>query len=308
MHVAVVVVGFRNPDDVSRCVAALARSSHRDFEIVIVENGGRETHAELQRRLPKELDGGQRVSVLLAERNLGYGGGVNLGLAAVPNADAVWVLNPDTEAEPEAMAESVRRLQVGDCDAVGCAIFLPNGTIQSYGGRWETPFARAVSIGYGQSAMAAVDAAGIERDQNYLNGASMFLGRRFLQEVGPMQEDYFLYCEEVEWFLRPAARRMRLGFAAGARVLHHAGTTTGSYNGIHAKPKTPIYLSERNRILLTRDCAPAMLPFAALAALALIVFRFGRHRAWVQMGYGLQGWLAGLAGRRGTPEWLTARA
>jgi hypothetical protein len=306
VHVAVIIVAFRNPDDVTRCVAALAQSTHTAFEIIIVENGGRDAFAELQRRLPERLAAGQRVRLLLADRNLGYGGGVNVGLAAAPDADAVWVLNPDTEAEPAAMAQSVKRLEAGDCDAVGCAIFLPSGMIQSYGGRWELPFARAVSIGFGRRVTDPVDPEQVEREQNYLNGASMFLSRRFVHEVGPMEEDYFLYREEVEWFLRPAARRMRLGFAPGARVLHHAGTTTGSYDDIRRKPKTPIYLSERNKILLTRECAPALLPLAALAALGLIVIRFSRHRAWVQMGYGLSGWVAGLVGRRGTPPWLAS--
>jgi len=307
VHVAVVVVGFRNPEDVTRCVAALDLSTHKTFEIVVVENGGPEAFAELQRRLPRQLTGGQAVRVLLADGNLGYGGGVNVGLAATPDADAVWVLNPDTEAEPEAMAQYVRRLDAGDCDAVGGPIYLPGGLVQSYGGRWRLPFARAVSIGFGGNVDGPVDAALVEREQNYLNGASMFLGRRFLHEVGPMEEAYFLYCEEVEWFLRPAARRMRLGFADGARVLHHAGTTTGSYEGMRSRPKTPIYLAERNRLLLTRDCAPVWLPVAALAALAQIVVRFGRHRAWAQIGYGLSGWLAGLAGQRGVPGWLTAK-
>lgn len=304
MHVAVIIVAFRNPDDVARCLAALSGSTHGDFRVVIVENGGPEAFATLQARTPAALAGGQSVEVILASGNLGYGGGVNVGLAAAPDADAVWVLNPDTEAEPEAMAACVQRLDVGDCDAVGSPILLPSGMVQSYGGRWELPLARAVSIGFGQRAGEPIDGAGIEREQNYLNGASMFLGRRFLDVVGPMREDYFLYCEEVEWFLRPAARGMRLGFAAGARVLHHAGTTTGSYDDIRRKPKTPIYLSERNRILLTRQCAPALLPIAAISALALIVLRFGRRGAWVQMGYGISGWLAGLRGLRGPPAWL----
>ncbi len=304
MHVAVIIVAFRNPDDVARCITALSGSTHSDFRVVIVENGGPEAFATLQARTPATLRGGQRIDVILASGNLGYGGGVNVGLSAAPDADAVWVLNPDTEVEPEAMAACVQRLQAGDCDAVGSPILLPSGMVQSYGGRWELPLARAVSIGFGQRAGEPVDGVEIERTQNYLNGASMFLGRRFLEVVGPMREDYFLYCEEVEWFMRPAARSMRLGFAPGARVLHHAGTTTGSYDDIRRKPKTPIYLSERNRILLTRECAPALLPIAAISALALIVLRFGRRGAWVQMGYGISGWLAGLRGLRGPPAWL----
>ena len=80
--------------------------------------------------------------------------------------------------------------------------------------------ARAESIGNGSQLDAPLDAAQVEREQSYLNGASMLVGRRFLEAVGPMREDYFLYAEESEWFLRAARRGMRLGFAPAARVMH----------------------------------------------------------------------------------------
>jgi hypothetical protein len=129
----------------------------------------------------------------------------------------------------------------------------------------------------------------------------MMFGRRFVEVTGPMREEYFLYCEEVEWCLRAIARGLKLGFAPGARVLHHVGTTTGSYDEMRHRPPTPIYLNERNKILTTRDCFPVRLPVAALAALASLTIRYGRHRAWRQLGYALSGWLAGLANERGVP-------
>jgi hypothetical protein len=47
MHVAVAIVGFRNEGDIVRCLGALEASTHRDFEIVICENGGPEAYARL---------------------------------------------------------------------------------------------------------------------------------------------------------------------------------------------------------------------------------------------------------------------
>ena len=69
-------------------------------------------------------------------------------------------------------------------------------------------------------------------------------------------------------------------------------------------PKTPVYLNERNRILVTRDLWPAMTPVVALGALGVIAARFGRRGAWRQMGFALAGWMAGLANRRGAPNWI----
>ncbi|MDB5422831.1 MAG: hypothetical protein JWQ29_247 [Phenylobacterium sp.] len=304
MHVAVVIVGFRNPRDIAACLQALERSTHPDYEVVICENGGPAAFQALADALPKTLAHGQPVKVLLAPGNLGYAGGVNHGMAACDEADAWWVLNPDTEPQPEAMGALLARLGRGDCEAVGCTVYLPDGTVQSHGGAWRAWLARAVSIGHGQPLDDAVDPRTVERAQSYLNGAAMLVSRRFVEVVGPMREEYFLYCEEVEWFLRGLARGVKLGFAPDARVLHQAGTTTGSYDAMRARPKPPIYLNERNKVLVTRDCFPARLPVAAVASLLLAILKFGRRGAWRQLGYALSGWRAGLCNERGVPAWM----
>ena len=304
MNVAVCIVAFRNAPDIVDCLAALSRSTHRDFEVLICENGGQAAYDALITQLPSSLPGGQIVRAVRAPRNLGYAGGVNVGLRETADADAWWILNPDTLPQPHSLERMVGRLQSGDCDAVGDTVYLPDGRVQSHGGLWRPWLARSISIGHGSPHGTPVDAARIEREQNYLNGASMIIGRRFLEAVGPMREDYFLYCEEVEWCLRARHLGMRLGYAPGADVLHIGGTTTGSYAAIRSRPRTPIYLGERNKLLTTRDRYPLRLPVAAVAALALACLRFGRARAWRQLGYAVSGWAAGLGGERGPPRWL----
>lgn len=304
MHVVVAIVGYRNPDDIVRCLAGLALSVHADFEVVICENGGPAAHADLVAVLPERLAGGQRVRANLAPANLGYAGGVNHCITQSPDADAWWVLNPDTDPAPEALAAKVARLGHGDRDAVGCILHLPNGVVQSYGGRWRAWMARGTSIGFGRDPTAAVDASRIEGEQNYLNGAAMLVSRRFVEVAGLMREDYFLYCEEVEWCLRAGALGLKLGFAEKAKVLHYQGTSTGNPPDIRQRGRVPVFLNERNKILLTRDRTPGLLPIVALTALGVIVMRFGRRGAWRQLGYALDGWRAGMAGERGVPGWL----
>jgi hypothetical protein len=304
MHVAVAIVGFRNPEDVCGCVRALESSTHKDFEVVIAENGGHASYEALVASLSPTLRGGQPVRIVEAPGNLGYAGGVNLAIANAPGADAWWVLNPDTQPEPDAMAALVRRLARGDCDAAGGVIYLPGGRVQAFGGAWQGLAGRAVSIGQGASLADPVDAEAVERRQAFISGASAMVSRRFVQTVGPMREDYFLYCEEVEWFLRGGRLGMRLGFAADARVLHDAGSTTGSSRAFAEMPKTPVYLNERNRILLTRDLAPWRLPVVIPLAAAVILARYARRGAWRQVGFALQGWAAGILGRRGPPAWI----
>lgn len=303
MHVAVVIVSYRNPDDVARCVDALGRSTHQSFDVVICENGGEEAARTMIAAVPAILPGGQAVRVIHAE-NPGFAGGVNLGMRAAPSADAWWILNPDTVPAADAMAALVRRLSAGNCDAVGGVLHYESGRIQSLGGRWNAWLARAESLRAGSHLNDPVDAAAIECDQDYLMGASMLIGRHFVETAGEMREDYFLYAEEIEWFLRGARHGLRLGFAPDALVLHHQGTTTGWANALRHRPKLPVYLDERNRLHVTRDNFPARLPVVAIAAPLYMTMRFARKRAWRQIGYGLRGWSAGVLGHRGVPGWL----
>lgn len=304
MNVAVVIVGFRNLDDIQRCVNALDKSTYRDFEVVICENGGLDSYDVLRAELPQNLSGGQAINCVLAESNLGYAGGVNLGLKHSSSADAWWVLNPDTVPEPEALSKLVERLQLGSCDVVGGIIYFADGSVQSDGGQWRPLLARAESIGYGRALVSSTDINTVESRTNYISGASMLVGRNFLDQVGPMREDYFLYCEEVEWCLRAKKLGMRFGYAPEARVLHYQGGVTGSGYAVTERPKMPIFLDERNKILVTRDCYRYCLPVAAIASLLLLAGRYLRRGAIKQFWYGVQGWKDGLLNRRGIPEWL----
>ena len=304
MHVAIAIVGFRNPQDILGCLDALAASTYRDFEVVICENGGPDAFADLSVQIPDNVGAGRPVRAVLAPSNLGYAGGVNVCLREAPAADAWWVLNPDTVPDANALAAMVSRLERGDCDAVGSVIYAGGGTIQSVGGLWRRVPARAVSIGHGQPLerlpALAID---VEARQNYLNGASMLVSAHFLQVAGPMREDYFLYCEEVEWCLRALDLGLRLGFSGEARVMHRQGTSTGYSAEVRRQSRMPVYLNERNRLLLTRDLTPGWLPLTAVLAVVLVLARFPRRGAWRQLGYALQGWQAGLRGERGPPGW-----
>lgn len=302
MHVAVCIVGFDNPGDVLRCVAALDASTHRDFELVICENGSAAMRDELVATLGDRRPGGQAVELLRYEGNSGYAGGNNRCIAARPDAQAWWILNPDAEVAADAMALLVARLAENQFDAVGATLCASDGTVQAYAGRWRPLLGRAVSVGKGTAYdRAAADETG---PIDYILGAALMFTPHFLAVAGPMRDDYFLYGEEIEWCLRAKARGLRLGAEPRAMVYHAQGTTTGDGGSFSGKPRLPVYLDQRNKILVLRDTAPALLVPGAIGSLVALIARAAKHRAWRQLGYGLSGWAAGVANRRGKPDWL----
>lgn len=306
MHIAACIVGFRNPSDIVQCIAALDGSTHRDLSVVICENGGEAAHAALMAALPTRLQRGGDVLILSAPDNPGYAAGFNRCVEASSTADGWWLVNPDCEPEPDALAALLARLAVGDCDAVGGTILLPDDTIQGYGGRFRPMLARAESIGHGTAASVSPNQASVEGAMNYILGASILASRRFWTVTGPMRDDYFLYAEEIEWCVRARAKGLRLGFAPDALIRHNQGSTTGSGETVARRPWLPVYLDERNKLHVVRDNWPLCLPVAALMALPLIALRYSRRGAWPQTRDALAGWWAGLRNERGKPTRLAA--
>ena len=298
VHVAICIVGYRNAADILACIEALAGSTHRDFEVQICENGGPDAYRTLSQALPTQLAGGQPVAVTKAAGNLGYAGGVNVCIRAAPNAGAWWVLNPDTVPDEHALEALLNRLAAADCELVGGVLHGADNCVQTLGGRWRPWLARAEAIGRG---LGLSEAKPADSPLDFVSGASMLVSRAWVEAVGLMREDYFLYCEEVEWCLRGRRLGMRLGFAPDALVLHDQGATTGSANAVRQRPLLPVYLDERNKMLVTRDCFPRRLFIAAPVALGLIGLRFASRGAWRQTDAAVRGWWHGVVGTRGAP-------
>jgi GT2 family glycosyltransferase len=329
--VIVAIVAYGRPEEAVRCLSALARSSFAAFEIVIVENAGAAAYealcAALAERLPEAaerahegiaetrragpralrsrhfaLASGQSVLVIEAADNLGYGGGVNLALAAIadrPGWRGVWILNPDTEPEPQALAALVEYAEAGRYGLVGCRLVLSAaGVVQTRGGTWRRLLARGRSLGYGETADAAVDSEAIERRLEWVSGAACYATREFVERVGPMYEEFFLYCEDVDWSLR--GRRFRLGYAHDAVVRHAHGTAIGSAASIRARSDLSIYLMERNALLLTRRQFPWLYPLVLVTTLGLSVDYLlrGDRRTFLAA---CRGWWAGVRGETGRP-------
>ncbi|MEO8723321.1 MAG: glycosyltransferase family 2 protein [Sphingobium sp.] len=305
IHVSICIVDYRSAEDVAKCCAALGQQTYNDFDVVICENGGIEGYDALRAALPQALPGGQAVECVLAPGNVGYAGGINICMAARPDADAWWVLNPDTRPDPQALRALVQRLEHGDCDAAGGTVHHDNGLVQCHVGRWRPWLARCESVGFGIPLTSPPDVTAMEQTMSYISGASMLISRRFLTMAGPMREDYFLYGEEVEWCLRARQRGMRLGFTPDARIEHAHGGTTGSGNAIRKRPKLPIYLDERNKLHIVRDTSAYRWPVSVVASLALLSLRYLPHKAFRQWAYALSGWWAGVRGLRGLPPWMS---
>jgi len=158
--------------------------------------------------------------------------------------------------------------------------------------------ARGLNLGLGAPGDASPDIAEIERQMNYVCGSAMLVARSFIEDVGPMNDRYFLYCEEVDWCLR--RRHHRLGYAHDSIVYHGHGTTTGATGRHGRRSELSVYLGERNKLLLTKRFYWPIYPLVMISTLLLT----GQYLAQCSVRNfraALAGWAAGLRGEEGIP-------
>ncbi|MCA1467131.1 glycosyltransferase family 2 protein [Bradyrhizobium sp. IC3195] len=331
--VAVIIVGFRNCEDVRDCLWALSNSSpDPSFDIFICENGGTPSFVRLLNALlgeggpceesnerefvaPEcercvEVRGlrlrGRSASVWVAcaAENFGYAGGVNAWLKQLqklPSWKGVWILNPDTQPEANALAELAQRARAGNKGMVGSTILDVNqpDKISCRGGiHWQKWATRSVMIGFGEPASAACDLRAIEAAMDCPSGASMYVTRECIEKIGPMDESYFLFSEDLDWGVR--AKRYGLGYASASIVTHKRGTTTGSAMSPLHVPRFSVYLQHRNAVRFVRKHFPLTLPICVVV-MFLYAVRYLLRQAPRQAIAAFHGTIAGLKGETGPP-------
>ena len=327
--VIVSIVGYRNADDVSACLRALARSEHREFIVSVCENGGGRAFDALisnlqgiaepssealqpdDDRIERTWSGvllphGQPIHVLQAKSNFGFASGVNLTIRQFvkePNWSAVWLLNPDAEPEPDALAALVARSGETGAAIVGSRlIFRATDRVQLYGGRWRPLIARGFNIGLNAPKDAAVDVSEIEQSMTYVSGASLYATRAFVNEAGLMDEDYFLYGEEVDWCMRIDNRR--LAYAHASVVYHRHGAAIGSNRNRQERSMLSVYLDERNKLRISRRYFPRLYPIILVTTFVLLS-QYVYLGAYRNAMIALRGWMAGVRGEIGPPKFMS---
>jgi GT2 family glycosyltransferase len=219
-----------------------------------------------------------RVSVVLSPVNTGFSGGTNLGITAAKayNPQFIWLLNndavPNAQTLPALLAHS-RTLQ--QANGITGSVVETEGKPLYAGGRvlWAQGKTHGVSpknlapkhvapknvtaksILLGQPAAASAQHFSQHSAQHmvpaqpmhvdYVTAASMLIPWSVIQALGPWDERYFLYVEDIEYCLRARQKGFSVQVAETSRVHHPKGQSTGGT----ANPVNRYYAA-RNRLLL----------------------------------------------------------
>lgn len=221
---------------------------------------------------------GNRTIIINTGGNLGFAGGNNVGIRyvrALGEYEYIFLLNNDATIGRDCIEAAVDRFaDNAELGMVGCTILNkePPQAVQAFGGASFQPWlARGCVIGAGAPIDRLVDRASVECKLDYIHGAALIIKRECLEKIGPMEERYFLYYEEIDWAIRARRAGFLLGYAPAAVVFHKGGATIGSNSDDSKRSLLSEYYLVRSAVRFTMKFYPhlslTVLPFLWLKTL-----------------------------------------
>jgi GT2 family glycosyltransferase len=239
MDVSIVIVNWNTRDLLRGCLRTIfEQTSKISFEIFVIDNASRDFSAEMVRaEFPA-------VKVIANVQNRGFAAANNQGILAA-SGRYILLLNPDTIILDAAISRCVRFADVhAEVGVVGCQVLEDEGRIQRTGFSFPDPWNLFLTLSGLSRAFAGSRLFGrpelgwwdrdSELDLDVVSGMFMLVRREAIEQVGLMDESYFVYSEEADWCYRFSRAGWRRVFTPSARILHVDGGSK-STSQINAK-------------------------------------------------------------------------
>jgi GT2 family glycosyltransferase len=235
--ISIITVNYNQAEITCEMLRSLYRSGYPNMEVWVVDNASPADRPDIiSERFPQ-------VHFIQSAQNLGFAGGNNLALRQA-RGEYIYLLNNDTIVPHGHLHTLVGLLHNhATCHVVSPKIKLfddPN--ILLFAGFTElSPITfRNRILGFGQRDCGQHDAF---RESACAHGAAMMLTRAVIEKVGLMNEEYFLYYEEVDWSARIKKAGYKIGYTPDTFVLHRESLSTGRSSALKS------YYLNRNRVL-----------------------------------------------------------
>jgi GT2 family glycosyltransferase len=228
--ISIIVVNWNGEQILESCLSSLAALSNVMCEIILVDNASTDSSVSLARAKFPE------VTIIRLDKNEGFAGGNARGVKA-SSAEYIALVNNDARVNPDWLARlidpMVRDVRVGICASK--LIFTENEKLNS-AGDGVTTAAVGFNRGLGQSQHSYSDREFVFG----ACGAAVLYRRRMLEEIGFLDEDFFLYDEDTDLNFRAQLAGWKCVYVPTAVAYHKANATAGRLSDTH------VYYHSRN--------------------------------------------------------------
>lgn len=219
----IVVLTYNTRDLVLQCLEQFYEYALQQcWQVIVVDNGSTDNTTDT---ISKEFPG---VELIRSERNLGFAGGINLGLRRALGRGIV-IMNSDVLASGETLHRAIEALLAEPgLGALSPLLRTSNGHPQPFAfGNDQSPwylFRRGLKALLGLGPMHQWDVKQ-PLEVDWVSGACMFVRREITEQVGLLDERFFLYFEDNDWCLRMRKAGWRILYDPRFEVVHLGGAS-----------------------------------------------------------------------------------
>jgi len=237
--VFIIVLHYGNWNDTKECLASLDKLDYDNFEKIVIDND---------------------------KDNRGFAGGNNLGIkqAMEKGTDYVLLLNNDTIVDqPDFLKKLVAAGEKNERVGILGPIIYEHGSnkIHFAGGKINWLYTKGIHITNSKFKIQN------SKFVDYITGACLLIKRKVIEKIGPMEESFFLYCEDTDWCLKARKSGFLCLVVPDSRISHkvsqNAKIESFSY----------IYYHTRNGLLLAKRNAPIFIKILAYKNSLLVYFK-----------------------------------
>ncbi len=236
MDLSVIIVNYNVKEFLQNLLHSIAKSvGDINYEVIIVDNASDDGSVEfISEKFPE-------VRLIVNKKNLGFSRANNIGLNAA-SGKYLLLLNPDTLVSEDTFSKMIEFFEQNpEAGLAGCKILNPDGTLQlacrrSFPGPW-TSFSKVTGLSNifpNSRIFARYNLTYLDENQTYevdaISGSFMMMRREVYESVGGLDEQFFMYGEDLDLCYRIQKSGYKVFYVHNAQIIHYKGESTKRSN------------------------------------------------------------------------------
>lgn len=235
--VAIILVNYNGISDTIECINSILKIKNRNYKIIVVDNNSKDYEADkLEKNFPD-------IIVIKSNKNLGFSGGNNLGIKyAMENKyEYILLLNNDTIIDSEMIDYLLKYADNNTITVPKMYYYTDKKTIWYAGGNISKLTGR---VKHNRKNKIDHNSKENIKKCSFATGCCLLIHCDIINKIGYLNEEYFMYCEDVDYCLKALESKIKILYIPQAKLWHKVSKSTGG-----SFSHFSVYYMTRNRFI-----------------------------------------------------------
>lgn len=232
--ISILIVNFNGKkylgEILDNCIKSIFNNDYENYEILFIDNGSIDDSVE---HIKKLYGNDKRLRIIKLDKNCGTTGAKNIGVK-LSKGELLYILNTDIYLRKETLKKMNEVMKNNpDVGILSCKLVRPNGQIQTEGESFYTNYSLLGTVL--PSLNHRLYMQNIEKRNNlnivdWISGGALMIRKHLFNKVGPYDENYFMYSEEVDLSYKVNKLGYKVACITDYETLHYHKLTSKNFS------------------------------------------------------------------------------